>query len=123
MPSRWKDSWDTTILTLYGDAFSPREEFLLLRLFALSIEHEMQNVKQVDDFLEAETVVPKMIITYNRRKQGLAYLKTTLSPFIDSLMNEKDLDLELLPLMVHQKMINDFEIETGKKSDLPRKHH
>tara|TARA_R110002050_G_scaffold53626_1_gene121874 strand:- start:277 stop:429 length:153 start_codon:yes stop_codon:yes gene_type:complete len=29
---------ETTILTLYGDAFSPREEFLVLRLFQLAMQ-------------------------------------------------------------------------------------
>ena len=119
--SQQMDSFlDTTILTLYGDAFSPREEYLLLKLFQLSIEHEMQKVKQVDNFLEAETVVPKMIITYNRRKQGIEYLRKTLSPVVHQLMAEKDLNLELMPMIVYQTMLSDYEIETGNKSELPR---
>ena len=60
---------ETTILTLYGDAFSPREEFLVLKLFQLAMQHEISVIQHASDFLQSETVVPKMIVTYNRRKQ------------------------------------------------------
>ena len=63
-----KSFLEMTILTLYGDAFSPREEFLILRLFQLAMQHEISVVSHVSDFLQQETVVPKMIVTYNRRK-------------------------------------------------------
>lgn len=33
VPEQMEAFLDTVILTLYGDAFSPREEFLILRLF------------------------------------------------------------------------------------------
>ena len=59
---------EMTILTLYGDAFSPREEYLVLRLFQLAMQHEISVISHVSDFLQQETVVPKMIVTYNRRK-------------------------------------------------------
>lgn len=61
---------DTVLITLYGAAFSPREEYLLLRLLQASIKNEMQVIKDIRGFIQAETVVPKMVITYNRRKQG-----------------------------------------------------
>jgi len=36
-PEEMDSFLETTILTLYGDAFSPREEFLILRLFQVNI--------------------------------------------------------------------------------------
>ena len=43
---------EMTILTLYGDAFSPREEFLVMRLFQLAMQHEISVVSHVSDFLQ-----------------------------------------------------------------------
>jgi hypothetical protein len=45
------------------------------RLLQASIKNEMQVIKDIRGFIQAETVVPKMVITYNRRKQGVEYLK------------------------------------------------
>jgi len=92
---------ETTILTLYGDAFTPREEFLILKLFQLAIQHEINSVKSLADFLSADTVVPKMVIAYNRRKQGLEYLKKTLAPLVSTVVDKSDLNLELHPLHLH----------------------
>jgi len=110
---------DTVVLTLYGDAFSPREEFLILKLFQLAIKHEISVIKNVRDFLSAETVVPKMIISYNRRKQGLEYIKKMMEPTLNRTM-KKELNLELNPLNIYQTRLNEIEIETGEKSTLER---
>ncbi|KAL6067246.1 Ras GTPase-activating-like protein rgaA [Balamuthia mandrillaris] len=119
-PEQMDSFLDTTILTLYGDAFSPREEFLILKLFQLAIKNEISNIKALSDFLKANTVVPKMVITYNRRKLGLEYLKTTLGPLLKTVMEKADLNLELHPLLIYQNMINEMEIRTGEKSSLER---
>jgi len=111
---------ETTILTLYGDAFTPREEFLILKLFQLAIQHEISIVKQVTDFLSSDTVVPKMVIAYNRRKQGLEYLKKTLAPLVQAVVDKNELNLELHPLQIYNAMINEKEIKTGEKSNLDR---
>lgn len=50
--------------------------------------------------MKANTVVPKMVITYNRRKQGLEYLKTVLGPLLKGVMEKTDLNLELHPSLV-----------------------
>jgi Ras GTPase-activating-like protein IQGAP2/3 len=110
---------DTVILTLYGDAFSPREEYLILKLFQLAIQKEMSAIKGVSAFLQADSVVPKMVITYNRRKQGLEFLKTVLSPILKNVIT-KDINLELKPMMIYQTMISDQEISTGQKSTMDR---
>jgi len=111
---------ETTILTLYGDAFSPREEFLILSLFKLAIKNEISKISSLSDFLKANTVVPKMVITYNRRKQGLEYLKATLGPLLKIVMEKTDLSLDLNPQTIYQSMINEQEIRTGEKSSLER---
>jgi len=79
----------------------------------------MSAIKTVSDFLKADSVVPKMVITYNRRKQGLDFLKTVLAPILKDVMT-KDFNLELKPQMIYQGMISEQEIITGNKSTLDR---
>ena len=111
---------DTTILTLYGDAFSPREEFLILQLFKLAIKNEIYKNLTLSEFLKNTTVVHKMVITYNRRKQGLEYLRKTLGPVLKKVMEKTDLNLDIQPKTIYFGMINDLEIKSGEKSKLER---
>eukprot|EP01095_Lingulamoeba_sp_RSL-Kostka_P012243 TRINITY_DN481_c0_g2_i1.p1 TRINITY_DN481_c0_g2~~TRINITY_DN481_c0_g2_i1.p1 ORF type:complete len:902 (+),score=391.29 TRINITY_DN481_c0_g2_i1:61-2766(+) len=121
-PKELESFLETVILTLFGDAFSPREEFLLLSLFRLTIERELSVLKVFTDFVsgQSETVLPKMINNYNKRKEGLAYLKKTLEPILlEFVKNDQPLHV-LDPLQVYRAMINEHEITTGTKSDLDR---
>lgn len=120
-PQQLESFLETVILTLFGDAYSPREEFLILSLFRLSMEKEIGAIKALGDFIggQAETVLPKMINSYNKRKQGLNYLKETLEPLLAEFI-KINLSLELNPLQVYQAMINEHEIRTGEPSPLPR---
>jgi Ras GTPase-activating-like protein IQGAP2/3 len=96
------------ILTLFGDAFSPREEFLILSLFHLAITQEMSVMKNVGDLLSVDSVVPKMIIAFNQRKQGHEFLKQIIAPMLDEVTNITDLNLELNAIMVSTTMIDNF---------------
>jgi len=66
---------ETVILTMYANAFSPLEEFLLLELLLKSIENEIKNSQKLEELLISDTVVPYMILSYNKRKQGKKYIK------------------------------------------------
>lgn len=111
---------DTVILTLFGDAYSPREEYLILSLFKLTLLKELKSLGAVGDLLSAETVVLKMVLAYNKRKQGSEYLKTTLAPLIQQVVKQQDIMLDMRPTGVHQWLINEKEIRTGEKSTLDR---
>lgn len=77
----------------------------------------MKNVKNVRDFLKADSVVPQMVrrerwrgeceeitlthqdvstqvSTYNRRKQGVQYLQSVLGKLLNNIIAD-DFDLEL----------------------------
>lgn len=59
--------------------------------------------------------------TYTRRGPGQSYLKTILAERINSLIELKDLDLEINPLKVYEKMVAKAEEETGSPpSDMPK---
>ncbi|EFA81719.1 RasGTPase-activating protein [Heterostelium album PN500] len=112
---------DTVILTLFGDAFSPREEFLILSLFRLAIGQEMSGIKSAGDLISVDSVVPKMIITYTRRKQGHEFLNQIIAPILENhVINAPDLNLELNAVQIYQNMISEQEIQTGAKSTMNR---
>jgi Ras GTPase-activating-like protein IQGAP2/3 len=95
---------DTLLLSLYGDAFSPREEYLILQLFKLAITNEIVKLKSGPiEFIQSESVVPYMIITYNKRKQGVEYLKNTFGALIKEI-SSKNYVFELNATTVAQKM-------------------
>eukprot|EP00026_Physarum_polycephalum_P003083 Phypoly_transcript_03092.p1 GENE.Phypoly_transcript_03092~~Phypoly_transcript_03092.p1 ORF type:complete len:847 (+),score=180.92 Phypoly_transcript_03092:122-2542(+) len=119
-PDKMEQFLDTVILTLFGDAFSPREEYLILSLFTLAIAQETRANSNVAELISMESVVPKMIITYNRRKQGHEYLKQVITPILETVTNIADLNLELSCVQIYQALITDIEIQTGAKSSLNR---
>jgi Ras GTPase-activating-like protein IQGAP2/3 len=55
-----------------------------------------------------------MMTTYTRRGPGQSYLKSVLSVRINSIIEQRDLDLEINPLKVFDQMVKDFEIEKGE---------
>ena len=62
-----------------------------------------------------------MMTTYTRRGPGQSYLKVVLAERINALVELKDLDLEINPLKVYEKMISDIEMRDGTlPPDLPK---
>jgi len=62
-----------------------------------------------------------MMTTYTRRGPGQSYLKTVLADRINGLIELKDLDLEINPLKVYERMIAQIEEDTGSlPASLPR---
>jgi Ras GTPase-activating-like protein IQGAP2/3 len=54
-----------------------------------------------------------MMTTYTRRGPGQSYLKVVLQDSINSLIELKDLDLEINPLKVYEKMVTEIEDQQG----------
>ena len=103
---------ETVILSLFGDSYSPRDEFLLLGLFKASMEIELTAITSVLDFITGgvETVLPHIINTYNRRKQGLDYLKNTVTHIIKAVISiEKSLDVQ--PRILYGEIRKRYESE------------
>ncbi|OBZ72097.1 GTPase-activating protein [Grifola frondosa] len=65
--------------------------------------------------------VSRMMTTYTRRGPGQSYLKSVLAERINSLIEHKDLNLEINPVKVYEQMIIQIEEETGSlPANLPR---
>lgn len=61
-----------------------------------------------------------MMTTYTRRGPGQSYLKVVLQDSINSLIELKDLDLEINPLKVYEKMVSELEIQGKLPANMPK---
>jgi len=111
----------TVMFTLYGNQYESREEHLLLTMFQNVLTAQFETATEFSSLLRANTPVSRMMTTYTRRGPGQAYLKTVLSERINSLIELKDLNLEINPLKVYEQMVSQIEEEKGSlPDDLPR---
>ncbi|EPE25992.1 GTPase activation, GAP [Glarea lozoyensis ATCC 20868] len=111
----------TVMFTIYGNQYESREEHLLLTMFQSVLTYQFDNTPEYSSLLRANTPVSRMMTTYTRRGPGQSYLKTVLADRINGLIELKDLDLEINPLKVYERMIEQIEADTGSlPASLPR---
>lgn len=111
----------TVMFTIYGNQYESREEHLLLTMFQSVLTYQFDNTPEYSSLLRANTPVSRMMTTYTRRGPGQSYLKVVLQEKINSLIELKDVDLEINPLKVYGSMIEKVEQDTGNVPDfLPR---
>ncbi|CAI6334638.1 unnamed protein product [Periconia digitata] len=104
----------TVMFTIYGNQYESREEHLLLTMFQSVLTYQFDNTPDYSSLLRANTPVSRMMTTYTRRGPGQSYLKVVLQDSINSLIELKDLDLEINPLKVYEKMVSEIEDKQGK---------
>ncbi|OCL02788.1 Rho GTPase activation protein [Glonium stellatum] len=111
----------TVMFTIYGNQYESREEHLLLTMFQSVLTYQFDNTPDYSSLLRANTPVSRMMTTYTRRGPGQSYLKVVLAERINSLIELKDLDLEINPLKVYEKMVAEIEESQGSlPSNLPK---
>ncbi|KAI9264997.1 Rho GTPase activation protein [Phascolomyces articulosus] len=111
----------TVMFTLYGNQYESREEHLLLTMFQNVLAAQFETSTEFGSLLRANTPVSRMMTTYTRRGPGQAYLKSVLSEKINSLVEHKDLNLEINPLKVYEQMVAQVEHDSGHlPPDMPR---
>ncbi|KHJ33858.1 putative gtpase-activating protein [Erysiphe necator] len=108
----------TVMFTIYGNQYESREEHLLLTMFQSVLTYQFDNTPEYSSLLRANTPVSRMMTTYTRRGPGQSYLKTVLAGRINSLIELKDLDLEINPLKIYENLIDDTEDDTSELPDL-----
>ncbi|KZO90678.1 ras GTPase-activating protein [Calocera viscosa TUFC12733] len=107
----------TVMFTLYGNQYESREEHLLLTMFQVVLSHQFDTSTDFGNLLRANTPVSRMMTTYTRRGPGQSYLKSVLAERINSLIEHRDLNLEINPVKVYEQMVSQFEEENN--GDLP----
>lgn len=111
----------TVMFTIYGNQYESREEHLLLTMFQSVLTYQFDNTPDYSSLLRANTPVSRMMTTYTRRGPGQSYLKVVLAERINSLIELKDLDLEINPLKVYEKIVAEIEESQGSlPPDLPK---
>ena len=109
------------MFTLYGNQYESREEHLLLTMFQSVLSAQFETATEFGSLLRANTPVSRMMTTYTRRGPGQSYLKSVLAERINSLIEHKDLNLEINPVKVYEQMVNQIEEEAGAlPPNLPR---
>ncbi|KAI1174729.1 GTPase [Nemania sp. FL0916] len=102
----------TVMFTVYGNQYESREEHLLLTMFQSVLTYQFDTTPEYSSLLRANTPVSRMMTTYTRRGPGQSFLRTVLADRINNLIELKDLDLEINPLKVYERMCEQLE-ETG----------
>lgn len=107
----------TVMFTIYGNQYESREEHLLLTMFQSVLTYQFDNTSDYSSLLRQNTPVSRMMTTYTRRGPGQSYLKQVLADRINSLIELRDVDLEINPLKVYESMVKQIEEETGSLPD------
>lgn len=111
----------TVMFTIYGNQYESREEHLLLTMFQSVLTYQFDNTPEYSSLLRANTPVSRMMTTYTRRGPGQSFLKSVLADRINGLIELKDLDLEINPLKVYERMVEQIEEDTGSlPASLPK---
>ncbi|KAK8066901.1 GTPase-activator protein for Ras-like GTPase [Apiospora hydei] len=111
----------TVMFTIYGNQYESREEHLLLTMFQSVLTYQFDTTPEYSSLLRANTPVSRMMTTYTRRGPGQSFLRSVLADRINSLIELKDLDLEINPLKVYERMCEQIEEDTGSlPASLPR---
>lgn len=103
----------TVMYTVYGNQYESREEHLLLTMFQSVLTYQFDSTPDYSSLLRANTPVSRMMTTYTRRGPGQSYLRVVLAESINSLVRLKDVDLEINPLKVYEKMVREAEERDG----------
>ncbi|KAI1488487.1 GTPase [Biscogniauxia mediterranea] len=111
----------TVMFTIYGNQYESREEHLLLTMFQSVLTYQFDTTPEYSSLLRANTPVSRMMTTYTRRGPGQSFLRIVLADRINSLIELKDLDLEINPLKVYERMCQQIEEDTGSlPASLPK---
>src|ERR1700722_14983831 len=111
----------TVMFTLYGNQYESREEHLLLTMFQSVLSAQFETATEFGSLLRANTPVSRMMTTYTRRGPGQSYLKVVLQERINSLVQMNTLDLEINPLKVYERLVQDYENTHGEPPpDMPK---
>jgi Ras GTPase-activating-like protein IQGAP2/3 len=99
VPDKSKRMTERVILTLFGYGQDRREDFLLLKLFQMSIQQEVAAASTIDQVAMAHPMYINVAFNYVRPKQ-VTYVKDVLQAVIQHVVDQEDLDLETDPVVV-----------------------
>ncbi|KAL7720034.1 GTPase-activating protein [Entamoeba marina] len=111
---------DSIILTLYGNAMSDREDYLILTVIKLALEQQMSTLTNLWTAIQDQSVIPQMMVAYTKRKEGQTFLNEVFGPCMQRFAREfpthRKLNLDGKKIL--DEIINESEQASGVKSSL-----
>ncbi|ORX84099.1 hypothetical protein BCR32DRAFT_218164 [Anaeromyces robustus] len=107
---------ENTVMSLYGYAQNNREEYLLLNLIKRTIEYEVEDINDINDFWRVNPIFIKLVLHYCRGAKERQYIRDLLQPLVKSVISCEGLELESDPIAIYKTLIRDEEYKTGQPS-------
>jgi len=108
---------ENTVMSLYGYAQNNREEYLLLNLIKKTIEYEVEDINDINDFWRINPIFIKLVLHYCRGAKERQYLRDLLQPLINGVISSEGLELESNPIDIYKALFREEEFKTGQKLD------
>lgn len=111
---------ERVVLTIFGFGQDRREDFLLLKLFQLAIQDEVNSAGSIHEIIHGHPVYINIAVPYLRPKQN-TYVRDALQAVIRRVIDppavgEPPIDLELDPSVIYRTRIELEEIHLGAPS-------
>uniref|UniRef100_A0A5F8H4C0 Ras-GAP domain-containing protein n=1 Tax=Monodelphis domestica TaxID=13616 RepID=A0A5F8H4C0_MONDO len=110
---------NNAIFTLYNYASNEREEYLFLKFLKTALEEEISQVNQIQDIVNENATVSKMVINFSRGAIAQNALCQLIFPVVKEIIDDTSLAINTNPVDVYKTWINQSEVETGAISKLP----
>ncbi|KAH9382816.1 hypothetical protein HPB48_023378 [Haemaphysalis longicornis] len=116
MPTQATNNFvESVIYSVYNYGSTPRDEYLLLRLFRFALLEEVgSKLSKPSDILRGNPLVVRMVIGFFRTRGGHNCLEQLLTSLVRDVLEDKDLNIDLNPVDIYKKWVNDLETTSGK---------
>ncbi|KAJ7129697.1 ras GTPase-activating protein [Mycena epipterygia] len=113
---------ERVVLTIFGFGQDRREDFLLLKLFQLAVQDEVNSAGSIHEIIHGHPVYINIAVPYVRPKQN-TYVRDALQTVIRRVIDppavgEPPIDLELDPSVIYRTRIELEEIHLGAPSGM-----
>ncbi|XP_013931841.1 PREDICTED: ras GTPase-activating-like protein IQGAP3 [Thamnophis sirtalis] len=119
-PNKSTRFMESVVFSLYNYASSPREAYLLLRLFRRALEEEIASrVTRPREILTGNPAVIRMVVSFYRNARGQNALRQILAEPVREVLQKRSLSIRTSPVEIYRGWINETESQSGQKSHLP----
>lgn len=111
---------ESLVMSTFAHAQKQREEYYLLKLFARSIQEEVEGSRTLQDFARGTFFFNRLFTAYTRAPRDRKFLRQTFSDLIKKqIIEDNQLNLESDPQLIYRAVLNDEELRTGRCSRDP----
>ncbi|XP_032089812.1 ras GTPase-activating-like protein IQGAP3 isoform X1 [Thamnophis elegans] len=119
-PNKSTRFMESVVFSLYNYASSPREAYLLLRLFQRALQEEIASrVTRPREILTGNPAVIRMVVSFYRNARGQNALRQILAEPVREVLQKPSLSIRTSPVEIYRGWINETESQSGQKSHLP----